>query len=178
MQIHLFDLKSANPLVKGLASTRLRLCMLVLLELRDTYWSAGVMYRLFERAQQILETPTTGAVENAEKSIPKSTNANHLLPDRSQESSGGRRQHLPQQDTPLANSAESLVPMANNFAPTARWGGQPMFNGIDQLLSPGFALSEDAFETLFMGYDDGVGFYDSTGANFNGPTIDMMYNGG
>jgi hypothetical protein len=177
MQIHLFDLKSANPLVKGLASTRLRLCMLVLLELRDTYWSAGVMYRLFERAQRILETPKTGATESAEKSIPKSTYSDHLLPDRSQESPEGRRQHLPQQNAPFANVAEPLIPIANTCASTGRWGGQSMFNGIDQLLDPGFALSEDAFETMFMGYDDGTGFYDSGGTVLNGSSIDLLYNG-
>ncbi|KAK5036637.1 hypothetical protein LTS07_002364 [Exophiala sideris] len=177
MQIHLFDLKSANPLVRGLASTRLRLCMLVLLELRDTYWSAGVMYRLFERAQQILETSSAVVTDGAEKPSRQSTSSESLLPDHTQESPEMRRQTFPQQNVPLANMVESTMPMANNFAPNARWAGQAMFSGIDQLLSPGFTVSEDAFENLFMGFDDGIGFYDPGGAMLNSGSIDLMYNG-
>ncbi|EHK16237.1 uncharacterized protein TRIVIDRAFT_114210, partial [Trichoderma virens Gv29-8] len=55
MQIHLYDCKSPNLLTRGLAENKLQLYMLVLSNLRGTYWSADVMYRLFDRAQSILK---------------------------------------------------------------------------------------------------------------------------
>jgi len=53
MKIHLHDYRSNNSLQSGLVTNKLQLCMLFLANSSDTYWSAGVMYRLFKRAQSI-----------------------------------------------------------------------------------------------------------------------------
>jgi hypothetical protein len=55
MQVHLFECKSSVPLRRGLGKNKLDLCMLILPQLRNTYWSACVIYRLFERAQSMLD---------------------------------------------------------------------------------------------------------------------------
>ncbi|KAF9885366.1 hypothetical protein FE257_012983 [Aspergillus nanangensis] len=51
MQIHLYDCRSPNPLVRRFAGQKLELCMLVMSQLRHTYWGADFMFRLFQRAQ-------------------------------------------------------------------------------------------------------------------------------
>lgn len=60
MQIHLLDCKSPSSLFRQLGDLKLRLCMMILSELRDTYWGADFAYKMFQRAQaklsEILET--------------------------------------------------------------------------------------------------------------------------
>ncbi|KFZ15702.1 hypothetical protein V502_05445 [Pseudogymnoascus sp. VKM F-4520 (FW-2644)] len=51
MQIHLLESTSATPLLRSFGTHKLRLCMMVLSELRATYWGADSVYRLFERAE-------------------------------------------------------------------------------------------------------------------------------
>ncbi|EPE04422.1 c6 transcription factor [Ophiostoma piceae UAMH 11346] len=72
MQIHLYDCKVESPLLRKHGKNKLDLCLLVLSEMRNTYWSASVIYRLFSKAQQILEGssinsggPGTAAGDNA-----------------------------------------------------------------------------------------------------------------
>lgn len=55
MQIHLFDCKAESTLLRNHGKNKLDLCLLVLSEMRNTYWSASVIYRLFSKAQKILE---------------------------------------------------------------------------------------------------------------------------
>lgn len=50
MQIHLIQLSSHTPLFRRLGSHKFELCMIVLSELRNTYWGADTMYKLFEHA--------------------------------------------------------------------------------------------------------------------------------
>ena len=58
MQIHLLDCKSPNSLFRQLGNLKLQLCMMILSELRDTYWGADFSYRMFERAQaKLSEVP-------------------------------------------------------------------------------------------------------------------------
>ena len=51
MQIHLLDCRSSNALVRRFAGQKLELCMLVMSQLRHTYWGADFTFRLFQRAQ-------------------------------------------------------------------------------------------------------------------------------
>lgn len=61
MQIHLLDCKSPTPSVRRLGHHKLDLCMMVLSELRETYWGADFTYKMFDRARaklaQVAETP-------------------------------------------------------------------------------------------------------------------------
>lgn len=50
MQIHLLDFKSSNSLARRLAEHRLQLGMMILAELRETYWGADFVLKLFQRA--------------------------------------------------------------------------------------------------------------------------------
>ena len=62
MQIHLLDCKSPNALSRQLGNLKLQLCMIILSELRETYWGADFAYRMFERAQaKLAEVPETHA---------------------------------------------------------------------------------------------------------------------
>ena len=116
MQIHLADCKSSNTLTCGLARNKLQLCMLVLSDMRATYWSANVMYRLFERAQS-------------------------LLGDKNPEA------------TPELEAPPQPVVDIVDVTPDPLWYGiSPDFSNVDQLLSPGFSLSEDVFYDFFPNY--------------------------
>ena len=65
MQIHLLDCKSPSSLFRQLGNLKLQLCMMILSELRDTYWGADFAYRMFERAQaKLLEVPKAHAEAN------------------------------------------------------------------------------------------------------------------
>ena len=52
MQMHLMDCKSSIPSIRVLGSTRLQLCLQVLVELRQTYAAAGFALKLFQRAYE------------------------------------------------------------------------------------------------------------------------------
>jgi hypothetical protein len=97
MQIHLFDCKSSVPIRRGLGKNKLNLCMLVLAQLRNTYWSASVIYRLFERAQVMLDkaksTPTSISEADAGIITPQT-----LAYSRSKDNSTGYQHQQSQQD--------------------------------------------------------------------------------
>lgn len=50
MQIHLSEYASPNPLARRLGRHKLEFLMIVLSELRGTYWGANFWYALFDRA--------------------------------------------------------------------------------------------------------------------------------
>lgn len=58
MQIHLSDCRSPVRARQALGRNKLDLCLAVLQSLQDTYWSASVTHRLFERAADILSGHT------------------------------------------------------------------------------------------------------------------------
>lgn len=58
MQIHLSDCRSATRSRQALGRNKLDLCLAFLQDLQDTYWSASVTHRLFERAADILSGRT------------------------------------------------------------------------------------------------------------------------
>ncbi|TQW01066.1 C6 transcription factor [Cordyceps javanica] len=151
-QIHLADCKSDNSLIRGLGRNKLQLCILVYADLRSTYWSADVMYRLFQRAQNLTADHDAGHASSYVRPRRCSTSAQGLertseqLLDVSQQ----RSNLMPQ---PAA--APAIDPMVSFLS-----GSSPQLNDVDQLLSPGFALSEDVFLDFFPNYP--TGNYDQT----------------
>jgi hypothetical protein len=55
MQIHLLGATSSNRLAQRLAQNQINLVMIAMGELRETYWAADFLYRLFSNAQKKLE---------------------------------------------------------------------------------------------------------------------------
>lgn len=55
MQIHLYECRSSRPLVQNLAWSKLEVCMMVVSELRETYWGANFTLKLFEAAKAMLQ---------------------------------------------------------------------------------------------------------------------------
>jgi len=172
MQIHLFDCKSTVPLRRGLGSNKLNLCMLILSKLRETYWSAGVIYRLFERAQLILGSSNPNVSNNAEKtttSLPRpgfhsssqgvADTEHHLQQNHQQEQQRQQQQQQAEEEeemVPMLQIPEHTALMSEQVTPS--WLSESTyFSTIDQLLSPGFSISEYAFQSLIPGYDNDVG---------------------
>ncbi|RFU27236.1 hypothetical protein B7463_g9113, partial [Scytalidium lignicola] len=178
MQIHLFDCKSAIPLRRGLGSNKLNLCMLVLSQLRDTYWSASVIYRLFARAQSILDKPNPSVSVQPEKP----TDSFHRVGAHSNTGSQDVDTEHQQQDEDTQQSirpmTESNILMDGQTAPF--WlndSESPCFSSVDQLLSPGFSMSENAFQSLFAGFDNGIqGVYDQMMPVSSDIPPDLLYN--
>lgn len=157
MQIHLFDCKSSNPLICGLGKNKLQLCMLVLSNLRETYWSAGVMYRLFERAQAILNANTLSTTNKISPGPTRATSKSS-----GQYFTNGYLQRSHQQrnqdgDISVLLDPEPNLPSVEDTAPL--WfNTSPQFSSVDELLSPGFSLSENIFQDFFPGYGSGVAY--------------------
>lgn len=157
MQIHLADCKSADSLNRALGKNKLQLCMLVLSNLRATYWSANVMYRLFNRAQSIL-----GGSDAKDKTTTKLASAPPQpgypvgeAPDETE----AEVQQMPPPSHQNAVSSLSLGPDTNlsidkgcEQTEPLWFSISPQFNDVDQLLSPGFSLSEDVFLDFFPNY--------------------------
>lgn len=153
MQIHLFDCKSGNALQANLGRNKMQLCMLILDSLRDTYWSAGVMYRLFDRAQKILG----GAIETQaqpEKNIEPSENAAPVSMD-AYASVPGTNRVMSEFENFNPNSSETMAfgdPVLQNNSHVG-----PDFDALEQILSPGFYLSDVNTQALFMSYTSNPG---------------------
>lgn len=159
MQIHLFDCKSANTLIRGLAENKLQLHMLVLSNLRGTYWSADVMYRLFERAQMILKRGSS-QTQKSDKN-PLDQPGRVAVP--TSESTNDERfihaQHqLPLQPPPdgvsMLMMPEATMMMSDHQPANPWFSESPQFSDVDQLLSPGFYLSEDVLPDFVLGYEN------------------------
>ena len=181
MQIHLFDCKSTVPLRRGLGSNKLNLCMLVLSQLRDTYWSASVIYRLFERAQVMLDKSNSGDSTQAEKPNVSShrigAHSNSQNVDTEYQQQHGQNQPQQQEDTddPIQQMPDSSLLMSEQSA-SLWFNDSPCFSNVDQLLSPGFSISESAFQSFFTGYDNGmVGSYDQIVPVSSGGPSDLLY---
>ena len=188
MQIHLFDCKSSVPLRRGLGKNKLNLYMLVLSQLRNTYWSASVIYRLFERATIMLDKPQPNSdVSTQAAKCLSSQRRGTISKDINTELQEQlhRRQYQQQQDS----TEDSIRPvpgfdllMDEQIAPGAFWlndSGSPCFSNVDHLLSPGFFISENTFQPFFPGYDNGngtLGAYDQMGSASNNAPVDLVYN--
>ncbi|KAK1238144.1 hypothetical protein MKX08_002723 [Trichoderma sp. CBMAI-0020] len=164
MQIHLYDCKSANPLIRGLAENKLQLHMLVLSNLRGTYWSADVMYRLFERAQTILKKGSLQTPKRAKNSGHQLNRAvtSESINDRSfiQVQQGLQLHPPPAPQQPQPDGISVLMTpetsmMMGDQQPANQWFSEsPQFSDVDQLLSPGFYLSEDVLPDFVLGYEN------------------------
>lgn len=160
MQIHLYDLRSAGPLLSGLAKNRLQLCMLVLSELRETYWSAGVMHRLFGRAQNIVEQHNAQSRGNAAESITLASN--------DAISHGAHEYGINEQRNTVQSDKVAMLPTPQSEMPSniltqqVPWDNLTYPSSIDELFNPAFSLSEDSFESIFMSMNgNATEFYDS-----------------
>ncbi|KAH8705838.1 fungal-specific transcription factor domain-containing protein [Talaromyces proteolyticus] len=144
MQIHLFDCKLGNRLQANLGHNKLQLCMLILDSLRETYWSAGVMFRLFGRAQNILNSRRD------------SSSIRTKLPSNSDSSFANRNEFTPNTSMsvfPVLNQGHSdSVVIGEELLSNSNGDVSPYFSSIDQLLSPGFSLSESHADAYFIGY--------------------------
>ncbi|PNP55992.1 hypothetical protein THARTR1_03929 [Trichoderma harzianum] len=149
MQIHLYDCKSTNALTRGLAENKLQLHMLVLSNLRGTYWSADVIYRLFDRAQNILKKSNLQSEKPPVKNADNRQDSTHLQPQ-------PQPQLLPPTEPSLLPTPEPTVLMNDQQNSNTWFNGSPQFRDVDQLLSPGFYLSEDGFSEFLLSYEDGV----------------------
>lgn len=162
MQIHLYDCKSANSLIRGLAENKLQLHMLVLSNLRGTYWSADVMYRLFERAQTILKKGSSQAPKRGKDSDHQLSRAiaSEGINDRSfvqvQQELQLQPPPAPQQPQPdgisMLMTPDTSMMMGDQQSANQWFSESPQFSDVDQLLSPGFYLSEDVLPDFVLSY--------------------------
>ncbi|RAO67551.1 uncharacterized protein BHQ10_003563 [Talaromyces amestolkiae] len=151
MQIHLHDSRSTNALQSGLATNKLQLCMLFLANISDTYWSAGVMYRLFQRAQNILKAVsyTNGSNGTKVKRPPELPRQDNMV--------------RPYTSPETIDNSMPSISHSNGYEPARleqTWPNQEgiSINAIDQLLNPDFALRDDNYDALFSSFGlDGLG---------------------
>ena len=182
MQIHLFDCKSTVPLRRGLGSNKLNLCMLVLSQLRDTYWSASVTYRLFERAQAVLDKSNSRVSIQAEQPTVGSQ-ATRPQPNGQVVDIEHNQQYHNHQNQQQQENAENSLGIIHE--PNLSMNGQtapfwlndsPSFSNLDQLLSPGFSIPDDVFQSFFTSYDSGIaGVYGQAIPVSNDGQIDLIY---
>jgi len=171
MQIHLFDCKSSVPIRRGLGKNKLNLCMLVLAQLRNTYWSASVIYRLFERAQAMLDKAKSTSESSTEAGTRAVTQRTKHYAQRRDHGTTYQLQQ-PQQEAPHEhefNEPSEAIPdpsfqLENHSVPGTFWlneSGSPCFSNVDHLLSPGFYVPENVFQPFFGGYENGNSIVDS-----------------
>ncbi|KAJ5280280.1 hypothetical protein N7478_005652 [Penicillium angulare] len=158
MQIHLFDCKSGNSLHANLGKNRLNLCLLFLDNLRDTYWSAGVMYRLFDRAQSILTSRKSNDTENTALQT-------HDGLSRLQYSETHQQYNDSLPNAIISSNVADFAPgntepdvlATDSFAGEVGTSGYSLdFDALEQLLSPGFALSDSYSQGLYNQYNGSV----------------------
>lgn len=153
MQIHLADCKSTNSLVSGLAKNKLSLCILVLSNMRATYWSANVMHQVFQRAQRLLSNGAGMAQKQTRASC--ATEVPSTFPPKESCSVDAAQSQILQQtvqnDSQLPST--STPQMLLDDQPDQSWiNFSPQFSDVNQLLSPGFSLNEFDFMNPFSNY--------------------------
>lgn len=125
MQIHLFDCKSSSLLLRRVGNHKLDFCMLVLSELRETYWGADFTYLLFERAQKKLSE----ILPSSEIIASNPQVGNEIL---------------------AVENVEQIQSNSSLGTGDELWSNdQKYFPTFDQLLSPGFSLSEDVYQFMY-----------------------------
>lgn len=133
------------------------------------------MYRLFERARDILNHRNENISKTAKRptSEPNRTTSNH-----SREDITGINPQQPQEDqgeAPMLLTPEASLPMGEQ--PEPLWFNEsPNFSNVDQLLSPGFSLSENVlFQGFFMDYDNVGEGYDPMPTVSNEIPASLLY---
>jgi hypothetical protein len=61
LQVYLLDSASPKPLIQRIGRNRLELCMIVIEELRHTYFGAEIMSRMFPKAEKAILTREVAA---------------------------------------------------------------------------------------------------------------------
>jgi len=157
--------------------------MLVLSQLRDTYWSAGVIYRLFERAQVMLDKSNPGGSTQVERAISShrtgsSSNKDHDTEQQQQQC------HQPHKLQPQDHTEDSMRPitehdllMNEQILPGALWlnSDSSDFNNVDHLLSPGFFISDNVYQPSFTDYNPGNSMVDAYDQIGTAPGVDLGY---
>jgi hypothetical protein len=197
MQINLFDCKSELPLRRGLGRNKLNLCMLVISQLRETYWSASVIHRLFDRAQDIIGRSHLSNSNHLEKKkVSYNVDSSHDLEKlgslrnsfqfNSQDIATSQHPHLqsdyqPQEQQleeyrePLRQMLESNL--SDNEQQSQSWLNESMFFGnVDHLLSPSFVISENAYQSFLAGYDSSMRGYDHSMPVSGEVLVEGVYN--
>lgn len=70
LQVHLLQSISEDPFAKCLARNHLNICMIMLKELRQTYWAADFIHSLFSKARKqidALKTPQQDLVPSRDQ---------------------------------------------------------------------------------------------------------------
>jgi len=79
----------------------------------------------------------------------------------------------------MESMTKSNLMMDEQTMPGTYWfndSGSPCFSNVDQLLSPGFSVPENIFQSFFTGYDNNLGGgYDQMIPANNDP-VGMLYN--
>lgn len=134
------------------------------------------MYRLFERAQAIL---SNSKAEDSTTTARLLSGPNQAASNRNTSSQRFIDPHLPQQQSQDYEEPATLPTgsdLQTQEEPGALWFDElPQFGSIDQLLSPGFSLSENIFQDFFPGYDRGIS-YDTIVTLPAGMSDDPLYN--
>jgi hypothetical protein len=128
--------------------------MLFLANISETYWSAGVMYRLFEQAQNILRAVNYKSNSNKTKEKRTATYPRHnnvISPYTPPETLGDT--------TPATSQLNRYDPTTLDPISTSWYNDEDLcLNAIEQLLDPDFSLPDDNYDALFSGFDlHGVG---------------------
>jgi hypothetical protein len=117
MQIHLLDCKSPVSLFRQLGNLKLQLCMMILSELRDTYWGADFAYRMFERARAKLSEEPQAPVRASQASSSQPS-----VPDAAM--------------APLTPDSTAL------YQSRSIDQGDLSYPSLDDILAPGFSLGD------------------------------------
>ncbi|KAH8710814.1 Cutinase transcription factor 1 beta [Beauveria bassiana] len=145
-QFHLADCQSESISTRRQGRNKLQLCVNVFAQLRSTYWSADVMYRLFKRAQDL----ATG--ESIMQPTPREAPRRPGTPVARQRAAQ-RMHNVNLMASNLVSAAAALPPIVP-ITPGST-GPALHFGDVDQLLSPEFAPSEDVFRGLLPNYPIG-----------------------
>lgn len=138
------------------------------------------MYRLFYRAQTILGDSDGDELKSTKSSNPPPRTT--IPPDEAQGVIDAEPQQLSQQIQPnrehmatLTTSPTSVV-IEQPKQPEQLWFDiSPQFTNVEQLLSPGFSLSEDTFLDFFPNYPNGMA-YNQTIPLPNSVSDETLYN--
>ncbi|KAJ5669034.1 hypothetical protein N7462_010104 [Penicillium macrosclerotiorum] len=153
MQVHLFDCKSTNSIQASLGRNKLQVCMLVLENLRNTYWSAGVMYRLFDRAQFILANRAKNS--SGLSAVRKNEISSHLVSHNVTDPADGDRNGVNIGASNFANFTPDNSEFSfysEDLPATGSADFTADFGTLEQLLNPGFSLPDVQSQIFFTDY--------------------------
>lgn len=135
------------------------------------------MYRLFERAQSILSK----SVPNSSTSgIISTSSVTQIRSNQNSQTYTHAEEQQPRQQEQLNHEVTTLLPQEpsvqlNAEVPAPWFDTSPQFGSVDQLLSPGFSLSENIFQDFFPGYDSSIAYNSSAETMPHGIEDSIVY---